>query len=419
MILPRIRHLLLAGVVAACGGGVTGVPDPASPGLIEAHLVADDGVIVPEPVPVDSDADGVLDGQDNCTYTPNSDQADDDGDGIGDACIGDLDGDGASDTEDNCVDVPNPDQADSDGDGIGDACGETVVDEDADDDGVLDIEDNCPFTPNPDQADSDGDGVGDACARDGGGGGGCVFPDGTVPPEDGSTEPGTCPVDDSDGDGIPDSEDNCPFAFNPDQADADGDGVGDACSGDGGGGGCVRPDGTVPPGDGSTEPGSCPMEDSDGDGVGDAEDNCAFTPNPDQADSDGDGVGDACAEDVGGGDPGPPETGDLDADGVADSQDNCTWRTNPEQIDADGDGTGDACDFFAGPGWNEAQEGSVEASVDRDIDGRIDAQDNCPAVPNRFQLDRDHDGIGDVCDPSSRLSRVISDLFSWWQTRNP
>jgi len=33
----------------------------------------------------------------------------------------------------------------------------------------------------------------------------------------------------SDGDGVPDGCDNCPAAFNPDQADADADGIGDAC----------------------------------------------------------------------------------------------------------------------------------------------------------------------------------------------
>jgi hypothetical protein len=36
-------------------------------------------------------------------------------------------------------------------------------------------------------------------------------------------------VADMDGDGVPDSQDNCPSVSNPDQTDTDGDGVGDAC----------------------------------------------------------------------------------------------------------------------------------------------------------------------------------------------
>jgi hypothetical protein len=35
---------------------------------------------------------------------------------------------------------------------------------------------------------------------------------------------------DSDGDGVPDHTDNCPFTVNPTQTDGDGDGVGDACA---------------------------------------------------------------------------------------------------------------------------------------------------------------------------------------------
>ena len=75
---------------------------------------------------------------------------------------GDSDGDGVTDDVDNCPTVANADQADADGDGIGDAC-EADTTADSDGDGVADDADNCPNVANADQADADGDGVGDAC----------------------------------------------------------------------------------------------------------------------------------------------------------------------------------------------------------------------------------------------------------------
>jgi hypothetical protein len=106
----------------------------------------------------DSDNDGVLDADDNCRIVANDDQSDTDGDGLGDECDGDLDGDGLDDDSDNCPELANVDQADSDDDGIGDDC-----DGDVDGDGIANADDNCPDLPNTSQLDIDADGTGDDC----------------------------------------------------------------------------------------------------------------------------------------------------------------------------------------------------------------------------------------------------------------
>jgi Ca2+-binding RTX toxin-like protein len=80
-------------------------------------------ILVPAPETIDTDADGVTDGVDNCPSVANANQADANHDGIGDACLmPDIDGDGVEDGSDNCPEAVNADQADANADGVGDAC---------------------------------------------------------------------------------------------------------------------------------------------------------------------------------------------------------------------------------------------------------------------------------------------------------
>jgi Ca2+-binding RTX toxin-like protein len=97
-------------------------------------------------------------------------------------------------------------------------------------------------------------------------------------------------VRDTDADGLPDLQDNCPTVANANQADLDDDTVGDVCD-----------------------------PDDDNDGINDAVDDCPTTANNDQVNSDQDGLGDAC-------DP------DDDNDGILDGQDPCPLLSTPQVI---------------------------------------------------------------------------------------
>ncbi|HHJ35049.1 MAG TPA: hypothetical protein ENJ87_04725, partial [Gammaproteobacteria bacterium] len=84
---------------------------------------------------------------------------------------------------------------------------------------------------------------------------------------------------------------------------------------------------------------------------------------------------------------------DRDEDGVLDGDDNCPADSNPGQEDADSNGVGNVCE-----------------PPDFDGDGIQDALDNCPFDANANQLDTDNDGAGDACDLDDD-NDGLSDVF--------
>ncbi len=213
---------------------------------------------------------------------------------------------------------------------------ENEVDNDDDGDGVPDIEDQFPLNP-AESRDSDGDELGDN--------------------EDA----------DDDNDGRADDEDNCPVTSNPDQADADDDGTGDLCD-----------------------------LDIDGDDTPNVDDNCPFLASSDHTDTDQDNTGDVC-------DP------DADNDGVLNAVD--TAPLDPslcQDVDSDScndcaigmDSFGLLSDFDPSNDGIDTNGDGICDLTDEDDDGDtvLDAVDNCPLVANLDQIDRDRDGIGDICD---------------------
>ncbi len=157
--------------------------------------------------------------------------------------------------------------------------------------------------------------------------------------------------------------------------------------------------------------------DSDWDGVGDAQEIADGT-DPLNADTDGDGCrdGDEAALGL---DPQDPDDGgecaaagagtDSDYDGLSDELE-AAAGTNPYNWDTDEDGCNDFVEYqdqaaggSADPldpavGLPECYAGGMDMDMDMDGDGVLDADDNCPMVPNPDQVDTDGNGVGDVCE---------------------
>jgi hypothetical protein len=168
----------------AARGDAGATEDSSSPVGTPDDVLAHDGDIADvDELCADDDDDGDrrCAADDNCPDAANADQADLDGDGLGDACDDDRDGDGSSNQVDRCpssapddrdgdmicddVDLclVGDDRRDADGDGAPDACDACPASAlgDSDGDGSCDDVDACPGSD--DRVDSDGDGRADGC----------------------------------------------------------------------------------------------------------------------------------------------------------------------------------------------------------------------------------------------------------------
>lgn len=169
---------------------------------------------------------------------------------------------------------------------------------------------------------------------------------------------------DSDGDGVPDSIDNCPTISNPDQTDSNNNGVGDACETN-----------SIACGTGTILQGNecvvAPQTDSDGDGTPDVYDLCPSDPNKIS--------------------PGLAGCGNTEpviltcGDGT--TLNATTNQCIPEPLaDSDNDGVPNAYDFCPDdpnkvfPGITGCGNNDY---VDSDGDGVPDVYDQCPANPDR------------------------------------
>jgi hypothetical protein len=169
---------------------------------------------------------------------------------------------------------------------------------------------------------------------------------------------------DSDSDGVPDFDDNCPLSSNPNQEDGDADAVGDSC------------------------------------------DNCPAFYNPGQENSDADSLGNSC-------DPCPLDPdNDADNDGLCADSDNCPEDYNPLQEDADGNGSGDACCCVLRVGDVNSQGEFPDEVTLGDIMLLVDVKfvsGDCTRLACLAEADVNQDGGTDpTCDDNVTLGDIMT-----------
>ncbi|MCB9591846.1 MAG: thrombospondin type 3 repeat-containing protein [Sandaracinaceae bacterium] len=163
---------------------------------------------------------------------------------------------------------------------------------------------------------------------------------------------------DTDGDGIEDSQDNCPSEREDEDGWEDEDGCPEADNDDDG---LLDADDPCPDQaedvDQFEDEDGCPDTDNDGDGIHDGYDSC-----PDQAeDMDGDRDQDGCPDN------------DTDRDGIEDPQDQCV--DEPEDFDGFGDEDGCPETDFDGDGLPDETDACPDQAEDMD---EFEDEDGCP-----------------------------------------
>jgi uncharacterized protein (TIGR03382 family) len=374
--------------------GVT-TPHPQGTNLNAGVFRPDAGPGTTSPVAVDSDRGGVRDGAEDFNHdgdigpgeTDPNDPADDGG-------LEDTDGDGLADNEEIAFGTER-DDADTDDDGVRDgdepswnidSDGDSVInarDPDSDDDGLFDgtergvttvvaaetdvsagffIADADPATTTSMlDADSDNGGVTDG------------LEDANI---DGRVDEREIDPNDGADDGLLDQDQDTIIDDEEGAADADGDGTPNLRDTDADGDTILDEHEA-----GDLDRLTAPV-DTDSD----------TTPDFLDTDTEGDGVDDADEAGDAALDTAPVDT---DGDGTPDFRD----------LDSDDDGLRDTIDPCRVDPTNRCV-----APDDRDGDGIPDGTDNCPDRPNMGQLDRDRDGIGDVCDPDADGDGFDDDL---------
>ena len=370
---------------------------------------------------LDTDGDGISDGQEALDGTnPN-----DDCDAIGGTPLGssDCDNDGLTNDEEALLGT-DPNNPDSDGDGINDGQevnvdGSNPLDDcnsnggtplgtsDCDNDGLTNDEEVSLGT-NPNNPDSDGDGIND----------GQEISDGTNPLDDCESNGGT-PLEssDCDADGLTNYQEGI-YGTDPFNADSDGDGIND---------GQEISDGTNPNDDCDSIGGS-PLNttDCDNDGLTNGEEATLGT-DAFNVDTDGDGISDYDEVNVYNTDPlndcesvggTPLGSSDCDGDGLT-NQEEESLGTDPLNPDSDNDGINDGqevnidstnplvdCDHI---------NGTPLATSDCDADGLTNAEEETLGT-DIYNADTDGDGsndgqeINDGTDPLSPCDYVIKNI---------